>query len=118
MKKTILLTLMLTCMLSFLGCRSEGNEVMEDFEGVITNINEDYTSYLVKVTDGGSSKLQINDRVIVHVEDDINAECSLNDVIKVEFNGVIEELTAVSMADKRISRVFAVERIDAKTDIE
>jgi hypothetical protein len=60
---------------------------------------------------------------IIHIyginADGSSVEYSVNDYIKVEFNGVVEELTAVSMADKRIPRVFAIEKIDtAKTDTE
>ena len=120
MKKLISLVLALVFVFALVGCNNaEGNEVMEDFVGIVTNINDDNTSYLVEVTDSGSSTLKVGERVIVQIADGSNVEYSVDDYIKVEFNGVVEELTAVSMADKRIPRVFAIEKIDtAKTDTE
>ena len=112
MKKLIALAFALVCVFSLAGCNAEGNEVTEDFVGIVTNINDDNTSYLVVVTDSGSSNLKVGDRVIVQMVDGGNVEYSVDDYIKVEFNGVVEELTAVSMADKRIPRVFAIEKID------
>ena len=113
MKKLIALVLALVCVLSLVGCNNaEGNEVMEDFIGIVTNINDDNTGYLVEVTDSGSSSLKVGDRVIVQIADGSSVEYSLNDYIKVEFNGVVEELVAVSMADKRIQRVFDIEKVD------
>lgn len=100
------------------GCNADGNEVKEDFVGIVTNISDDKTSYLVKVTDSGSSTLKVGERVIVQIADGSNVEYSVDDYIKVEFNGVVEELIA-SIADKRIPRVFAVEKLDtSKTDTE
>ena len=113
MKKLIALVLALVCVLSLVGCNNaEGNEVMEDFIGIVTNINDDNTSYLVEVTDSGSSSLKVGDRVIVQIAGGSSVENSVNDYIKVEFNGVVEELVAVSMADKRIQRVFDIEKVD------
>ena len=113
MKKLIALVLALVCVLSLVGCNNaEGNEVMEDFIGIVTNINDDNTGYLVEVTDSGSSSLKVGDRVIVQIADGSSVEYSVNDYIKVEFNGVVEELVAVSMADKRIQRVFDIEKVD------
>ena len=100
-------------MLSLVGCNNaEGNEVMEDFIGIVTNINDDNTGYLVEVTDSGSSSLKVGDRVIVQMADGSSVEYSVNDYIKVEFNGVVEELVAVSMADKCIQKVFDIEKVD------
>ena len=113
MKKLIALVLTLACVISLVGCNNaEGNEVMADFVGMVTNINDDNTSYLVEVTDSGSSTLKVGDRVIVQIADGSNVEYSVSDYIKVEFNGVVEELVAVSMADKRIPRVFDIEKVD------
>ena len=113
MKKLIALVLTLACVISLFGCNNaEGNEVMADFVGMVTNINDDNTSYLVEVTDSGSSTLKVGDRVIVQIADGSNVEYSVSDYIKVEFNGVVEELVAVSMADKRIPRVFDIEKVD------
>ena len=113
MKKLIALVLALVCVLSLVGCNNaEGNEVMEDFIGIVTNINDDNTGYLVEVTDSGSSTLKVGDRVIVQITDGSSIEYSVNDYIKVEFNGVVEELVAVSMADKCIQRVFDIEKVD------
>ena len=113
MKKLIALVLALVCVLSLVGCNNaEGNEVMEDFIGIVTNINDDNTGYLVEVTDSGSSTLKVGDRVIVQIADGSSIEYSVNDYIKVEFNGVVEELVAVSMADKCIQRVFDIEKVD------
>ena len=90
MKKLIALVLTLACVISLVGCNNaEGNEVMADFVGMVTNINDDNTSYLVEVTDSGSSTLKVGDRVIVQIADGSNIECSVNDYIKVEFNGVV-----------------------------
>ena len=111
MKKLIALVLALVCVLSLAGCDAEDNEVMEDFVGIVTNINDDNTTYLVEVTDSGSSTLKVGERVIVQIADGSNVEYSVDDYIKVEFNGVVEELTAVSMADKRIPRVSAIEKV-------
>ena len=113
MKKMIALALALVCVLSLAGCNNaEGNEVMEDFIGIVTNINDDSTTYLVEVTDSGSSTLKVGDRVIVQIADGSSIEYSVDDYITVEFNGVVEELVAVSMADKRIPRVFHIEKAD------
>ena len=113
MKKLIALVLALVCVLSLVGCNNaEGNEVMEDFIGIVTNINDDNTGYLVEVTDSGSSSLKVGDRVIVQMADGSSVEYSVNDYIKVEFNGVVEELVAVSMADKCIQKVFDIEKVD------
>ena len=114
MKKLIALVLALVCVLSLVGCNNaEGNEVMEDFIGIVTNINDDNTGYLVEVTDSGSSSLKVGDRVIVLIADGSSVEYSVNDYIKVEFNGVVEDVVAVSMADKRILRVFDIEKVDS-----
>ena len=113
MKKLIALVLALVGVLTLVGCNNaEGNEVMEDFVGIVTNINDDNTSYLMEVTDSGSSTLKVGDRVIVQIADGSNVEYSVNDYIKVEFNGVVEDVVAVSMADKRIPRVFDIEKVD------
>ena len=113
MKKLIALVLVLACVISLVACdNGTGNEVVEDFVGIVTNINDDNTAYLVEVTDGGSSTLQDGDRVIVQIADGSNIEYSVNDYIKVEFNGVVEDVIAVSMADKRIPRVFNIEQVD------
>ena len=113
MKKLIALVLALACVISLVGCNNgTGNEVVEDFVGIVTNINDDNTTYLVEVTDSGSSTLQVGDRVIVQIADGSNIECSVNDYIKVEFNGVVEELVAVSIANKRIQRAFDIKKVD------
>ena len=113
MKKLIALFLGLVCAISLVGCdHVTGNEEMEDFVGVVTGTNDDNTSYLVKVTDSGSSTLKVGDRVIVQIADGSNVECSVDDYIHVEFDGVVEELVAISMADKRIPRVFAIEKVN------
>lgn len=120
MNKLIALILSLACVISLVGCNNaEGNGMREDFVGMVTNINDDNTSYLVKVTDSGSSNLKVGDRVIAQMVDGGNVECSVGDYIKIEFNGVVEEIIAVSIADKRIPRVFAIEKIDiTETDTE
>ncbi len=119
MKKLITLVLGLVCVLSLAGCNAEGNEVMEDFVGILTNINDDNTTYLVEVTDSGSSNLKVGDRVIVQLVDVGDVEYSVDDYIKVAFDGVVEKLAAVSVADKRIQRVFAIEKVDTTgTDTE
>ena len=108
MKKLIAIVLALVCVLGLVGCNNaEGNEVMEDFTGIVTDVNDD-TGYLVEVTDSGSSTLKVGDRVIVLIPDGSNVEHSVDDYIKVEFNGVVEDLVAVSIADKRIPRVFDI----------
>ena len=113
MKKLIALVLALACVISLVGCNNgTGNEVVEDFVGIVTNINDDNTTYLVEVTDSGSSTLQVGDRVIVQIADGSNIEYSVNDYIKVEFNGVVEDIIAVSMADKHIPKVFNIEKVD------
>ena len=113
MKKFIALVLALVCIFALVGCNNaEGNEVMEDFIGIVTDINNDNTGYLVEVTDSGSSTLKVGDRVIVQIPDGSNVGYSVDDYIKVEFNGVVEELVAVSMADKHIPRVFDIEKVD------
>lgn len=113
MKKLIVFVLALVCMFSLFGCyNAEGNEVMEDFVGIITNINKDDASYLVEVTDSSSSSLKVGDRVIVQTVDRCNVEYSVGDYLKVEFNGVVETLTATSMADEHIPKVFAIEKVD------
>ncbi len=86
---------------------------MEDFIGIVTSVNDDSTSYIVKVTDSGSGNLQVGDRVIVQMVGDNDAICSVNDSVRVEFNGEVEELTAVSIADKLIPRAFFVEKHNA-----
>ena len=114
MKKLIAMVLVLVCILALAGCNNaEGNEVMENFAGIITNISDDSTSCLVKVTDDGSSTLSVGDRVIVQIADGSNIEYTVNDYIRVEFNGVVEDVVAVSMADKRIPGVFNIELVDA-----
>ena len=113
MKKLIVLVLVMVCVLSLVGCNNtKGYEVMEDFIGIVTNISNDNTGYLVEVTDSGSSSLKVGDRVIVQIADGSSAEYSVNNCIKVEFNGVVEDVVAVSMADKRIPRVFDIEQVD------
>ena len=113
MKKLMALVLALVGVLGLVGCNNaEGNEVMEDFIGIVTSINDDNTGYLVEVTDSGSSTLEVGDRVIVQIADGSDVEYAVDDYIKVEFYGVVEELIAVSMADKRIPRVFHIEKVD------
>lgn len=113
MKKVIAFVMALLCVLALVGCdNAEGNEVMAEFVGIVTNINDDNTGYLVEVTDHGSSALKVGDRVIVYTDDGSNAEYAVDDCIKVEFNGVVEELIAVSMADKRVTSVFSIEKAD------
>ena len=88
MKKLLALVLALVCVLGLVGCNNaESNEVMEDFTGIVTDVNDD-TGYLVEVTDSGSSTLKVGDRVIVLIPDGSNVEHSVDDYIKVEFNGV------------------------------
>ena len=111
MKKLIAFVLALVCVLSLAGCNTEDNEVMEDFVGIVTNISNGNTAYIAEVTDSGSSTLKVGERVIVQIADGRNVEHSVDDYIKVEFNGVVEEVVAVSMADKRIPRVFAIEKV-------
>ena len=112
MKKLIAIILALVFVFALVGCNNaEGNEVMEDFTGIVTDVNDD-TGYLVEVTDSGSSTLKVGDRVIVQIADGSNIEYSVNDYIKVEFNGVVEDVIAVSMADKRIPKVFNIKKVD------
>ena len=112
MKKLLALVLALVCVLGLVGCNNaESNEVMEDFTGIVTDVNDD-TGYLVEVTDSGSSTFKVGDRVIVLIPDGSNVEHSVDDYIKVEFNGVVEDLVAVSIANKRIPRVFDIEKVD------
>ncbi len=119
MKKHIVLVLALFCVIALACCNAEGNEVMEDFVGIVTDINDDNTSYIVEVTDSGSSDLKVGDSVIVKTVNGSNAEYSVDDYINVEFNGVAEDLPAVSMADNRISRTFSIEKIGtSKNDTE
>ena len=113
MKKLISLVLALVFVFALVGCNNaEGNEVMEDFIGIVTNINDDNPGYLVEVTDSGSSSLKVGDRVIVQMADGSSIEYSVDDYIKVEFNGVVEELVAVSIANKRIQRAFDIKKVD------
>ena len=62
--------------------------------------------------DGLDPNLKVGDRVIVQMVDKSSPEYSVNDYIKVEFNGVVEDVIAVSIADKRIPRVFNIEQVD------
>ena len=112
MKKRTVLVLALVFVFALVGCNAERNAVMEDFVGIVTSVNDDSTSYIVKVTDSGSGNLKVGDRVIVQMVGDNGAICSANDSVKVEFNGEVEELTAVSIADKLIPRVFSVEKLN------
>ena len=112
MKKLIAVILILFCVIGLAGCDAERNEEMKDFVGVVLNIGNDNTSYLVKVTDSGSSNLMIGDKVIVLAVDGDNAEYAVDDHIKVTFNDAAEESTAVSMADKMIPVVFSIDKIE------
>lgn len=113
MKKLIALILTLVCVISFIGCNNaECSEAIEDFVGMVTNIIDDKTSCVVKVIDSGSSNLKAGDRVVVQIVDGANAEYAVGDYIEILFNGVVEELTAVSLANKRIPRAFSVDKID------
>ena len=101
-----------------------GNETMEDFTGIITNISESEPYCLVEVTDSGSSDLAVGDRVFVHTVlvgglDVLvdNPRITVGDTIKVCFNGVVTEEVGVSMADARIRIVFSIEKIE-QTDLE
>ncbi|MBE6542183.1 MAG: hypothetical protein E7672_07035 [Ruminococcaceae bacterium] len=119
MKKLTVLVLTLVCVLGLVGCNTGNpgnNEVMEDFIGKVTNIVNENESYLVDVTDSGCTKLESGDRVIVLLNHTENTQFAVGDNIKVEFNGVVEEFTAVSFADKRISVVFSVEKIENSID--
>ena len=112
MKKLTVLVLALVCVFALVGCNNvKDNEVREDFVGIVTGVNDDNTAYLVKVINSGSSALKVGNRVIVQIADGSNVEYSVDDYIKVEFNGVVEERVAVSMADKRIPRVFDIEKV-------
>ena len=121
MKRFLVLVFTLVSVLGLVGCNTDGpksNEVMEDFVGKvrITNIGDENASCLVEVTDSGSTDLKIGDRVIVHLDDVENGQFAVGDNVKVEFNGAVEELTAISMADKSISVVFSVEKIENNID--
>ena len=111
MKKLISLVLALVFVFALVGCNNaEGNEVMEDFIGIVTNINDDNTGYLVEVTDSGSSKLVVGDIVAVQTDVEAGYKYAINDCIKVEFNGVVKEVAEISMANKSIPRVFNIEK--------
>lgn len=95
-----------------------GNETMESFVGIITDISESEPYCLVKVTDSASSTLAVGDRVFVHtvlvggrevIAD--NSEITVGDHIEVCFNGVVTQEVGVSMADARIRIVFSIEEI-------
>lgn len=113
MKKLIAFVLALVCVLGLVGCNAKSNEVVEDFVGIVTNVSESNTSYIVKVIDIGSSHLEFGDIVAVQTVDKIRPEHSVNDYIRVEFNGVVEETSA----NKSISRVFTIEKTGS-IDIE
>lgn len=118
MRKYIALVLALVCVLGLAGCNTQGNgvvgnEVVEDFVGIVTSVNNSDTSYIVEITDRGSSHLEVGDIVTVQTVDKSSPEYSVNDYIKVEFNGVVDKTTA----NKSISRVFAIEKIGS-IDIE
>lgn len=96
-----------------------GNETMESFVGIITNISESEPYCLVKVTDSASSTLAVGDRVFVHTvlvggEEVVagNPEIAVGDYIEVSFNGVLTEAVGVSMADASIEIVFSIEKIE------
>ena len=115
MKKLMALVLVLVCVLGIAGCglkNDSRNEVMEDFVGIITSVSENNTNYIVKVTDSGSSKLVIGDVVLVQTDVEAGYQYVVNDCIKVGFNGVVEENTTISTANKTIPRTFDIEKID------
>ena len=115
MKKLMALVLVLVCVLGLAGCglkNDSRNEVMEDFIGIITSVSENNTNYIVKVTDSGSSKLVIGDVVLVQTDVEAGYQYAVNDCIKVGFNGVVEENTTISTANKTIPRTFDIEKID------
>ncbi len=113
MKKLMVFVLALALAISSVGCgNGEGNETMEDFTGIITDVNEG-ESYIVKVTaDSVSGRLTAGDMVVVVIPAD--GDCSgyaVNDIVKVEFNGIVEDIIGNSGAEKNIPRVFDIERV-------
>ena len=108
------LVLSLVCVLSLVGCGMKNdsrNEVMEEFVGIVINVNENNTNYIVKVNDIGSSELVIGDVVVVQTDAEAGYKYAVNDCIKVEFNGVVKEVAEISMANKSIPRVFNIEKV-------
>lgn len=114
MKRMMALVLSLVCVLSLVGCGMKNdsrNEVMEEFVGIVINVNENNTNYIVKVNDIGSSELVIGDVVVVQTDAEAGYKYAVNDCIKVEFNGVVKEVAEISMANKSIPRVFNIEKV-------
>ena len=94
MKKTIAFILALICVLGLVGCNSRKdnnlNETSAFFDAKVTEVNEGHL--FVEVTDKGSTSLGEGTTVHVSTNFDGYTECAVGDSIRIEFDGLIQEL--------------------------
>ena len=94
MKKVILSVLVSICMLGTSGCglnkEHNVNVTPVFFVATVTEVNEG--SLLVEVTDNGSTSLR--EGTAAHVSTDLDGYtgCAVGDSIRIEFDGMIQEL--------------------------
>ena len=94
MKKMITIFFVLICVLGLMGCNSQKgthlNETSAFFVAKVTEVNEGHL--FVEVTDKGSTSLGEGTTVHVSTNFDGYTECVVGDCIRIEFDGLIQEL--------------------------